>query len=299
MSSPSPSPSPPASICCTACQMFSYSAASFSGHDTCNTCRQLARLEARITELESRFHTLDMRLASDSTTAPLASVDAPVSSSPSELATEPAAPSQQGQWFTVRRPSRKTKPHEHHQPLHVSNRFSPLSSGNNPNQNKTLVIGASTVRNVKLATPSAIVTSISGARASDIESYLKLLVAKQAVKYPRIVIHTGTNDVRLRQSEITKTSFISLCRLAQTMSDSVTFSGPIPINRGEEMFSRIFSLNQWLSGWCSDNNVGFIDNFSSFRGKPGLLNRDGIHPSRVGAELLSRNIDRHLNSACP
>ena len=144
--------SPPCSpICCPACQMFSYSKASFSDNGTCNTCRQLASLEARISDLESRFHVLanNSNLASASP-IDLASVDSPDSSPPSQLASQPAAsPSQQGQWVTVRRSSRGTKSQAHHQPLQVSNRFSPLS--NPPNQDKALVIGASTVRNVKLA----------------------------------------------------------------------------------------------------------------------------------------------------
>ncbi len=46
-----------------------------------------------------------------------------------------------------------------------------------------------------------------------------------------IVIHIGTNDVRLRQSEISKNNVKEVCELANTMSDTVICSGPLPAYR--------------------------------------------------------------------
>ncbi len=76
-------------------------------------------------------------------------------------------------------------------------------------------------------TPATIVHCLLGARAPDIMAYLKVL-ANAKRKYSKIVIHFGANDVRLHQSEITKNNVKEVCELANTMSDTVICSGPLP-----------------------------------------------------------------------
>ncbi len=85
-----------------------------------------------------------------------------------------------------------------------------------------------------------------------------------------------------------------MCELASTMSDTVICSGPLPAYRGDEIHSRLSSLNDWMSKWCPQNNIGFIDNWTSFWGRPDLLKRDGVHPSWGGAAILSRNLAHSL-----
>ncbi len=74
------------------------------------------------------------------------------------------------------------------------------------------------------------------------------------------------------------------------MSDTVICSGPLPAYQGDEIHSRMLSLNGWMSKCCPQNNIGFIDNRTSFWGRPDLLKRDGLYPSWGGAALLSRNM---------
>ncbi len=78
------------------------------------------------------------------------------------------------------------------------------------------------------------------------------------------------------------------------VSDTVICSGPLPAYRGDEIHSRLSSLNGWMSKWCPQNNIGFIDNWTSFWGRPDMLKRDGLHPSWGGAALLSRNMAHSL-----
>ncbi len=92
------------------------------------------------------------------------------------------------------------------------------------------------------------------------------------------------------QSEITKYNVKEVCELASMISDTVICS----VYRGDEIHSRLLSLNGWMFKWCPQNNIGFIDNWMSFWGRPDLLIRDGLHPSQGGATLLSRNMAHSL-----
>ncbi len=120
------------------------------------------------------------------------------------------------------------------------------------------------------------------------------MLANAKRKFSKIVIHVGANDVRLRQSEITKNYFKEVCELANTMSDTVICSGPLPAYRAMRFIADCHHSMAGCLKWCPQNNIDFIDNWTSFWGRPNLLKRDGLHPSWGGAALLSRNMAQSL-----
>ncbi len=76
------------------------------------------------------------------------------------------------------------------------------------------------------------------------------------------------------QCHMSNHAFVRVLQAANTMSDTVICSVIC-----SEIHSRLLSLNGWMSKWCLQNNIGLIDNWTSFWGRPDLLKRDGLHPS--------------------
>ena len=152
---------------------------------------------------------------------------------------------------------------------------------------QTLVISSSIVRNIEL--PNVSTRCYPGARLGDIEGNLRQ-IRKSKNRYRHIIVHAGGNDVRRGQSEVVKTQVEAVCTLAKSMCEKVVFSGPLPDFSSSERFSRFSAFNRWLSKWCPENDVGFIDNWSSFEGIPGLIRYDGIHPTQAGSQRLANNM---------
>ncbi len=113
------------------------------------------------------------------------------------------------------------------------------------------------------------------------------------------MIHTWVNDIKLRQTEPLKREFRSLIETVCSTSQAITIigSGPLPTyRRGHERFSRLFSLNKCLLSRCKEQKLFFVNSWNIFWERPRLIHADSLHPSRVGAELLSDSISRMLRS---
>ena len=174
---------------------------------------------------------------------------------------------------------------------------------------ETLVIGDSVTRKVRLHSPATVIC-LPGARAPDIEAKLRVLTCGQTsygvrldapntdTSFDNIVVHVGTNDARTRQTEVTKSNIARLCDFARKMCrHRLILSGPLPDKGNDERYSRLLSLNRWLARYSSEQGFGFIDNWPSLWGRPGVLMRDGLHPTGLGASIMSKNIDRCLSQA--
>ncbi|XP_050959077.1 uncharacterized protein LOC127160476 isoform X2 [Labeo rohita] len=122
----------------------------------------------------------------------------------------------------------------------------------------TVIVGDSIVRYVRatLAKGKVHTQCFPGARVLDVSAQIPAIA---------IVLHAGVNDTKLRQTEVLKRDFSSLIETVRSTSPAtrIIVSGPLPTYR---------------------------------RGHERLFRADGLHPSRVGAELLSDNISRTLRS---
>ncbi len=150
-----------------------------------------------------------------------------------------------------------------------------------------MIIGDSIVRHVRamLAEGKVHTHCLPGARVPDISAQIPAIL-KDDESVAAVVIHAGANDTKLRQTETLKRDFRSLI---ETVRSTL-------YRRGHEWFSRLFALNKLLLSWCKDQKLFFVNNWNLFWEHPRLFRADGLHPSRVGAELLSDNITRTLRS---
>ncbi len=136
-----------------------------------------------------------------------------------------------------------------------------------------------------------------GARVLDVSAQTPA-IKKDDESVTAVVIDKANNDTKLRQTETLKRDFRSLIEMVCSTSPAVTIvSGPLPTYRwGHGSFSRLFALNKWLLSWCKDHKLLSVSNWNLFWKRPRLLHPDGLHPSRVRAELQSDNISRTLHS---
>ncbi|KAK3512039.1 hypothetical protein QTP70_028120, partial [Hemibagrus guttatus] len=83
---------------------------------------------------------------------------------------------------------------------------------------------------------------LPGARVLDVSAQVPTILKSNI---GAVVLHAGTNDIRLRQTEILKKDFRSLVEKVRTTSPTtrIIVSGPLPtFQRGIERFSRLFLL---------------------------------------------------------
>uniref|UniRef100_A0A3B3DLX2 SGNH hydrolase-type esterase domain-containing protein n=1 Tax=Oryzias melastigma TaxID=30732 RepID=A0A3B3DLX2_ORYME len=158
----------------------------------------------------------------------------------------------------------------------------------------TLIIGDSITRNIRYF--NAITRSFPGATVTDILRRMPDLLCSLPSTITRIIVHVGTNDTALQQSEVTKRDFIDLFSFLLDTGKTVFVSGPIPtLTRGSTRFSRILALNIWLQSTSHKFRFGFIDNFNLFWNRPSFYRHDGLHPSPLGNSILTANIQHTVH----
>ncbi|KAI5619922.1 hypothetical protein C0J50_20516 [Silurus asotus] len=232
--------------------------------------------------------------------------NAPSTSTPRVSLPRPSAPTspakvQHGPWMRQRR-KRQAKPRSRASPppplqafeISTENRFAPLRE----TERDTVILGDSIVRHVRATGAKGKVHTrcFPGARVLDVAAQVPAILKEN---FGAVVLHAGTNDTRLRQTEILKRDFRILVETVRSTSPTtrIIVSGPLPTyQRGAEKFSRLLALNEWLQSWCREHKLLFVNNWNCFWERPRFFRPDGLHPSRVGAAVLSENISRILHT---
>ncbi|KAI2644996.1 GDSL lipase [Labeo rohita] len=267
--------------------------------------KQIQELLVRQTELRERRAALESSRVSNiiqrdtntlTTSTPCASLHsshAPWTRS-SQMSFTPAPghhrPWVQQQRKTRARPRPRTSPPPPPPVFEIStrNRFAPLRG----TERDAVIVGHFIVRYVRatLAKGKVHTHCFPGARVLDVSAQIPAIL-KDGESIGAIVLHAGV--------KVLKRDFSSLIETVRSTSPAtrIIVSGPLPTyRRGHESFSRLLALNKWLLTWCKEQKLLFVNNWNLFWERPRLFRADGLHPSRVGAELLSDNISRTLRS---
>uniref|UniRef100_A0AAX7U0Y4 SGNH hydrolase-type esterase domain-containing protein n=1 Tax=Astatotilapia calliptera TaxID=8154 RepID=A0AAX7U0Y4_ASTCA len=256
-----------------------------------SSCESCINLSQKVIELEQRISTLYQIQGAECELDTILLGKAQTTATSAELADtvhHPAAVSQDpanSQHSHSRSPA-GASPSEH-----PRCRGAGVSDGQQPSVApplSTLVLGDSIVRNMRMR--GALTLSFPGATVVDIVDRIPNILASHP-QVNRLIIHIGTNDIPKQQSELLKLDFLELFSLLGQLQVSAFISGPTPTcGRGIGRFSRLLSLNTWLSSACVSHGVGFINNFDAFWERRHLLGADGLHLNAWGRRLLSANL---------
>ncbi|XP_063074147.1 uncharacterized protein LOC134464725 [Engraulis encrasicolus] len=169
-----------------------------------------------------------------------------------------------------------------------------LPAHSEPRRPSTVLIGSSMVRHVTLR--NAQTWCLPGALVADVQSN----VPDALSQYPTattLIVHAGSNDIRLQQSKKLESDFLSLINTLRSTGKKYAISGPIPsVCFSAFQFSRIRQLHVWLMRHCRQEAIPYVDNFSAFWNRRNLFARDGRHLNRSGARLLATNLELTLEA---
>lgn len=150
------------------------------------------------------------------------------------------------------------------------------------------------IRHVSL--PKAETLSFSGAKVLEINTRIPQLISHRP-QCSTVIIHVGTNDIKLKQSEVLTQHFRSLISTVSNTGKTLIVSGPFPSPRHTDIqFSRIRDLHIWLQGHCTANRIPYANNFTTFWKQPNLFANDSLHLNGTGAQLLSLSMEHTLES---
>ena len=119
-----------------------------------------------------------------------------------------------------------------------------------------------------------------------------------------IRVHVGTNSADREYTTATVKTYRNLLKRAkQARVGQIILSEILPVIGGRNQGyrnSRRMAINRLVQQLCKEEDVGFMDLWSSFVAKEEVYMRDGLHPSGKGAgvfaDVLKRAVDSGLGN---
>lgn len=132
---------------------------------------------------------------------------------------------------------------------------------------------------------------LPGARVQDVSDKLDRLLVETGSETV-VVVHVGGNDVARKRSEELVNRYRVMLEKVRSSGRTGVVCGVIPrICEGGEWLSRAISLNDRIEGMCRSLGLKFVDGWDTFFGKHEMFAKDGVHLSRLGAEVYGAQLE--------
>ena len=164
----------------------------------------------------------------------------------------------------------------------------------------TIYVGDSIVRKTdrRLGKGKDVVVCLPGARIEHVTERVEKIVGRG--KGGTILVHVGTNNAdKEGTTAIVKTYRDLLKRTKQARVGQIILSGILPVigssNQGYRN-SRRMSINRLVQQLCKEEDVGFVDLWSSFVAKEEMCMGDGLYLSGKGAGVFADGLKQAVDS---
>lgn len=125
-----------------------------------------------------------------------------------------------------------------------------------------------------------------------------------------VVILAGTNDIagntgpstlEMIEDNIASMVEIAIANNIKPILCSVLPAFDYPWRPGLNPAEKIVKLNEWIKNYCEQNNLIYVDYFTSMADERNALKKeyseDGVHPNKAGYEVMSRIIEKAIDMA--
>ena len=109
----------------------------------------------------------------------------------------------------------------------------------------------------------------------------------------RIIIHSGTNDLRSNEANHIVEQLIDISKVVKSIlpGTDISFSSIVKHSDDTSLNAKIHNINVQLKKQCSELGYDFIDNGCI---NAACLNRSGLHLNRRADASIARNLNDHL-----